>query len=163
MKVLIIGYGNRSRTDDGVGWYVVERLQSDRAPGVELLTAHQLEVELAETISQVDAVIFVDAAVPESAHPIMRETVKPSGRPHAVAHFLTPGDVLALCQTLYGRQPAAFLFSIRGHNFDFGTSLTPATEQAAGEVAWEIRQLVDLLCQKGASAVGGPSEQSSHA
>ena len=163
MKVLVIGYGNSSRTDDGVGWYVIEKLQSYRSPGVEYQTAHQLEVELAETISQMEAVIFVDAAVTESPHPIVREVVKPQYQSHAVAHYLTPGDVLALCQTLYGKLPAAYLYSIRGSNFDFGTTLSAATEHAAGEVIWEIRQLLDLMRQKGAGGASHEQEQPTHA
>jgi hydrogenase maturation protease len=160
MKILIIGYGNDSRNDDGVGWRVIDQLAQKDMRGVELLTLHQLEVDLAETIREYDVVIFVDAAVPESLHAVTRTTVEGQWQPHAVAHVLTPPDLLGLCQTLYAVRPKGFLFSIRGHDFNFGMTLSPATEAAAREVVWEIRQLVDMLHGSGANA---PKEPATHA
>lgn len=148
MKILVIGYGNRSRTDDGVGWFVIERLQEIGLPDVELLTAHQLEVELAETISHFDTVIFVDASVPQSPHLILKSEVEPNFQSHAVAHYLTPADLLALCHVLYNRRPHGILFSIRGKNFDFGTTLSPEVETAAQSVVQEIADLVNTICNK---------------
>lgn len=141
MKTLIIGYGNDSRNDDGAGWFVVNELSKLNLPGVTLETAHQLEVDYAEVVGEYDQVIFVDAAIPESAAPWWSEEVKPGFRSHAVAHFMTPGDVLGLCQTLYGKQPRGRMFSIRGHDFNFGMELSPETRQAALEVVQEIASL----------------------
>ena len=68
MGVLIIGYGNPLRGDDGVGWRVVEEIQGWKAEGrgqkgdvgsVEAVAYHQLMPELAEVISRVDRVIDV--------------------------------------------------------------------------------------------------------
>ena len=142
MSTLIIGYGNQSRRDDGIGWFVLEQLAALDLPNVELETTHQLEVEAAETISHFDAVIFVDAAIPEAPEPVQRSVVTPNFQSHAVAHYLTPADVLSLCKTLYHREPKAVLFSIRGHDFNFGTTLTPEVEQAAREV---VKQIADLV------------------
>ena len=140
MKTLVIGYGNDSRNDDGVGWFVIAQLAALQLPGVELETAHQLEVEAAETISRFDRVIFVDAAIPESPQAVQCSEVTPNFQSHAVAHYLTPADVLALCQTLYQRQPRAVLYSIRGQDFNFGTTLSPEVEQAAREVVKRIAE-----------------------
>ena len=142
VSTLIIGYGNQSRRDDGVGWYVLEQLAALNLPGVELETAHQLEVEAAETISRFDDVIFVDAAIPEAPEAVQRSEVTPHFQSHAVAHYLTPADVLSLCQTLYQRQPRAVLYSIRGRDFNFGTTLTPEVEVAARRV---VEQIVESL------------------
>jgi len=141
-KTLVIGYGNDSRNDDGVGWHVVAELQKRTLPGVTFETAHQLEVDFAETVRDYDRVIFVDAAIPESPRAWWREDVVPGFQSHAVAHFLTPADVLGLSQTLSGRAPTGVLFSIRGHDFNFGTALSPATQQAAREVVTEIAALL---------------------
>jgi hydrogenase maturation protease len=137
MKTLVIGYGNDSRNDDGVGWFVVAELAKLGLPAT-LETAHQLEVDFAEIVRDYDQVIFVDAAIPESPAPWTRADVVPGFQSHAVAHFLTPGDVLGLCRTLYGCAPGGVLFSIRGHDFNFGMDLSPATRQAALEVVREI-------------------------
>jgi hydrogenase maturation protease len=145
MKILVIGYGNQSRRDDGAGWLVIERLAALGLPDVELQTAHQLEVDVAETISRFDVVIFVDAAVTDSPHAVTRTLVQPNPEPRVVSHYLTPADVLALCRTLYGKEPQGMLFSIRGHDFGFGMTVSPAVEDAVNAVVHEIRQLVPLL------------------
>ena len=120
MKILVIGYGNQSRRDDGAGWLVIERLAALGLPDVELQTAHQLEVDVAETVSRFDAVIFVDAAVSDGPNAVTRTLVQPNPVSRAVSHNMAPADVLALCRTLYGKEPQAMLFSIRGQDFVFG-------------------------------------------
>ena len=142
VKILIIGYGNQSRRDDGVGWFVLDQLAALDLPNVQLETNHQLEIEAAETISRFDTIIFVDAAIPEAPEPVQCSVVTPNFQSHAVAHYLTPADVLSLCKTLYGREPKAVLFSIRGRDFNFGTTLTPEVEQAARGVVTQIAELV---------------------
>jgi hydrogenase maturation protease len=142
MKTLVLGYGNRSRTDDGVGWFVLERLQELALPNAELQTSHQLDVDHAELVSGFDEVIFVDAAVPQSPHLIALTVVQPCFQSHAVAHYLTPSDLLALAQTLFGRAPRGILFSIRGSDFNFGTTLSSATERAASDVVHQIKDLL---------------------
>src|SRR5687767_15002380 len=62
-KLLVIGYGNTLRRDDGVGPRVAETVGALRLPGVRTLVCQQLSPEHAEPISQADAVVFVDAAV----------------------------------------------------------------------------------------------------
>ncbi len=142
MKTLVLGYGNRSRMDDGIGWFVLERLQELALPNVELHTSHQLDVDHAELISGFDEVIFIDAAIPQTSQLITRTVVQPCFRSHAVAHYLTPSDLLALAQTLFGRAPRGILFSIRGSDFNFGTTLSPSTERAARDVVHQIEELL---------------------
>src|SRR5215472_4005839 len=62
-RVLIIGYGNPLRADDGVGWRMACRLgELVRDEPFEVLAVHQLTPELAEPISRAELVIFVDAS-----------------------------------------------------------------------------------------------------
>ncbi len=152
MKILVFGYGNPSRCDDGVAWVVVERLEALALHDVEFLTAHQLEVDHSETVSRFEAVIFVDAAVPQSPLPIAETAVHPRFQSHAVAHYLTPEDVVSLSDTLYGRVPRAILFSIRGEDFSFSTQLSAATEQRALEAVRRIAQKVADLQHPAAAA-----------
>jgi hydrogenase maturation protease len=142
MKTLVIGYGNRSRRDDGAGWFVVERLQQAQLRDVELLVSHQLEVDQAEVISRFDNVIFVDAAVSHSPRPVAETVVQPRLQSHAGAHHLRPEDLVSLSSALYGRAPTAVLLSIRGCDFGFGTGLSAATEGWAREAVTRITGLV---------------------
>jgi len=145
MKILVLGYGNSSRRDDGAGWFVVDHLQRARLPEVEFLVAHQLDVDQAEVISHFDYVIFVDAAVPQSPKPVAETVILPKFQSHAVAHYLTPSDLVSLSDTLYGQVPRAVLYSIRGTDFGFGNGLSAATEGWAREAVTRITRLVTDL------------------
>ncbi|MFI5043071.1 MAG: hydrogenase maturation protease, partial [Acidimicrobiales bacterium] len=60
--VLVIGYGNTLRSDDGVGWHAAALLAEDpRLAGVEVLAVHQLTPELALDMSRATLVILIDA------------------------------------------------------------------------------------------------------
>ena len=142
MKVLVLGYGNVSRCDDGVGWFVAEELQKCSLPGVEVQTVHQLDIDLAETIQDFDVVIFVDAAVLQTPHAVTRTDVTPDLQSNAIVHSLRPSDLLGLAISLFGRSPRGLLFSIRGCDFNFGTTLTPEVEQAAHEV---VKQIIEII------------------
>ena len=62
-RKLIIGYGNPLRGDDGVGWEVASRLAVIiPSEAAHILTVHQLTPELAESVSEADLVIFIDAS-----------------------------------------------------------------------------------------------------
>lgn len=145
MKILVLGFGNRGRNDDGAGWFVIEQLQEKKLAGVELETSHQLEVDMAETITHYDYVIFVDAAMPKGLPVTSRSVVKPRLQSHAVAHYLTPSDLLAMSSSLYGSEPGGMLFSVPGQDFNFGTELTESTKRAALGVVREITELIALL------------------
>ena len=153
MKVLVLGYGNVSRCDDGVGWFVAEELRKRPLPGVEVQTVHQLDIDLAETIHHFDVVIFVDAAVPQNPHAVTRTVVAPDLQSNAIVHSLRPADLLGLAISLFGRSPRGLLFSIRGCNFDFGMELSAPTEEAARIVVEKITELTDLL-QRNATEAG---------
>ena len=84
----------------------------------------------------------MDAAIPEAPEPLQRSVVTPNFQSHAVAPYLTPADVLSLCKTLYQWEPHAVLFSIRGRDFNFGTTLTPEVEQTAHEVVKQIAEII---------------------
>jgi len=85
VKTLIIGYGNQSRRDDGVGWFVLEQLAALDLPNVELETSQQLEVEAADTMRRVAIVILVVAAIPATPVPLQRRVNTDNRPPHAVS------------------------------------------------------------------------------
>jgi hydrogenase maturation protease len=124
--LLVIGYGNPLRSDDGVGQVVVERLKADGPiEGLELLACHQLLPEHAEPISQAEQVVFVDAAVggPPGAITVREITAVP-GDSAGLIHDFTPQALLAYAGLLYGRSPEAYLITVNGHSFDHGETLT---------------------------------------
>ena len=79
---LVIGYGNRLRGDDGVGWEVASRLAAAvPSEAAHILTVHQLTPELAEPVSEADLVIFIDASRVGEPGTWRCDHIKPVARP----------------------------------------------------------------------------------
>ena len=125
--VLIIGYGNPLRGDDGLGWHAAERLRAAvEDPEVEILTVHQLTPELMEPISQADRVILIDAGVGAVPGEIQERAVEPQATGSAFTHHATPTALLAGARALYGNAPPATLITVTGADFSFSDRLSPA-------------------------------------
>jgi hydrogenase maturation protease len=125
-KVMLIGYGNPMRGDDGLGWYVADLLmRCGTQPDVEIRTCHQLTPELAETISQADFVVFIDAHIGLTPGLITSTQVEPASSAEIPStHHLTPPTLLGLTKQLYGQCPEAVVMSIAGQLFELGTVLS---------------------------------------
>jgi hydrogenase maturation protease len=156
MRILVIGYGNPSRRDDGVGLAVVNNLRQrlglraldettdgfdDLGQPLDTLFLQQLTPELVETLAAYQHVVFVDAHLNTTDPELVRHTsLGPNQDPALVSHHFRPGRLLALAQTLYGAAPTAELVSICGFDFDFDTTLSPATAQGVNIAAADIWQ-----------------------
>lgn len=138
IKVLVVGYGNELRSDDGVGPWVVERL-SERCkdPGVEFLACHQLLPEHAEPVSRSKRVIFIDAAADLPPGKMTCRRVRAETALKNVGHFFTPSGLLGMSEAVYGHGPEALVFAIGAESFEVGDSLTP-----------NIRAVADRLCDR---------------
>lgn len=147
--VLVIGYGNPSRRDDGVGHYVVEKVERLAGGSVNTLALHQLGPELAETIKDYDLVIFVDAHSGEYAEGLRVTPVETASRPSAFTHSMGPGSLLALAKSLYHKGPQAFIVSVRGHDFAFGTELSEETRKWADVAVERILELIGARSKNG--------------
>jgi hydrogenase maturation protease len=132
--VLVIGYGNSLRRDDGAGLVLaqamVQKLQEQDCPAT-LITAHQLSPELAEDIAQsgADTVIFVDAAVTSASNSTRIDATPVSfdcGSP-SVGHHLTPATLMLYANRLYGYMGEALILTVPGYDFAHGEGLSAAT------------------------------------
>jgi hydrogenase maturation protease len=139
-RVLIIGFGNPLRGDDGAGWHAAERLRDIvSSPEIEIRAVHQLAPEIAEDLSRADTAIFIDAAVDLEPGAVHRRRVTPVPVPTAFTHFASPTALLGSAQALYGRAPEAHLYTIGVASLELGERLSPAVEQAVARVIEEIR------------------------
>ncbi len=137
-SILIVGYGNRLRSDDGLGVRAAEELsKTNPVAGTEILIRHQLTPELAETISHVEKVFFIDASREGQPGEIRCTPVNSHQPDLLLAHQLTPETLLSLCCELYGVRPQAFEISMCGECFELGDKLSP-------KVAAALPDLVEL-------------------
>lgn len=115
-NVLLIGYGNPGRGDDGLGPAFSEAISTAGLTGLEVETDYQLVAEHALAVTERDLVVFVDAMM-GSEEPF-RFGKAAAARPEALgSHSLRPETVLALADTLYGGAPEAYVLGISGYEF----------------------------------------------
>jgi hydrogenase maturation protease len=125
--VLIIGYGNTLRGDDGVGCQIAETVANWQIHQVRSIAVQQLLPELAVAMANVDIVIFIDAmAVVDPLTPNINITLLyPDYDATFSTHIITPQLLLSLVQRLYSKTPDAYLLTIPAINFTLGTILSP--------------------------------------
>jgi hydrogenase maturation protease len=140
--LLVVGYGNTLRSDDGFGPAVIACLSPliTDMPAVEIICQQQLLPEHAETLSRSSLVIFVDASykgVPGqiSCIELAPEPDKLSqGSPVVLPHSLSPSTLLTLCNDIYGCVPQAYLYTVGAASVGLGEILSPLVEQAVPQV-----------------------------
>jgi hydrogenase maturation protease len=145
--LLIIGYGNTLRRDDGVGPKAADSVGALGLPGVRTLAAPLLTPEIAEPVSRASAVIFVDAAVDAPREVQVRE-LSPADTSQVMAHAASPATLLALARDVFGHAPQAWLITVPVADMGIGEELSPFACRGL-EVA--IRETKRLASNWGAS------------
>jgi hydrogenase maturation protease len=148
-RVLVLGYGNPGRGDDGLGPAAVEAIEQAGWKNVSVSSNYQLVPEDIVEIAGAKVVWFIDACKtgPESFE------VRPSA-PFAefsfTSHHMTPEGLLALTELYYGHRPEAHILAIRGYHFAFHEGLS---RRAAGNLDQALAFLQERIgCASAASA-----------
>ena len=122
MKVLIYGYGNPGRQDDGLGNAFVNRIREWAA--IEGLhdfyfdSNYQLNIEDADAISDKDLVIFADASE-EEIEDFCLTKVDGTSDITFTTHAASPGYIVKLCEELFNKNPLVLLLHIKGFKWEF--------------------------------------------
>ena len=171
-EILVIGYGNTLRSDDGAGQRVAELVAEWKLPNVRSLPVHQLTPELAEPISQAELVIFVDVYPATSEQglqvhqlcdyppypslesdppypPLERGEFDSFNRREVeksqglnIGHTGEPRSLLALSQFVYNNVPPSWWILIPAVNFEFGEDFSRETAQGITDALAQIQQIV---------------------
>jgi hydrogenase maturation protease len=153
--VLVIGYGNPGRRDDGLGPAFADALARLDLPGVRVEADYQLGVEDAADAAASKQVLFVDADTRGPA-PFWVKRLSPAGADLGFStHSVSPEAVLALAKDLFGAEPETWLMGIRGYLFnEFGEGLS---DRAAANLAAALDWAKDALTQRALAAVRDPA------
>ncbi len=131
-KVLVIGYGNPGRLDDGLGPACAEAIERMAIAGVTVDADYQLTVETAAAVAQHEYVVFADASV-DGSEPFVFRRVHPPGRGSFSTHLLEPEDVMTMARDLFQAKTKGYALAIRGYAFDaFGETLSDKGLQNLG-------------------------------
>jgi len=136
--ILVIGYGNTLRGDDGVGPRVAEAVGCLCLPGVHTLICPLLTPELADPISRAAKVIFVDAAV-DAPHEVQWRKLEPNETSQIMAHAADPRTMLALARDVFGHVPEAWWLTIPAVDLGFGEEFSLAVQRDFGVAVNKIR------------------------
>jgi hydrogenase maturation protease len=139
--VLLIGYGNPGRGDDGLGPALAERIRARDLAGVVVKTDYQLVAEHALDVSRAEHVIFADAQI-EGTAPYEFGPAHADTSADVSSHNLSPGAVLALAHLLFDATPGAFTLAMTGARFDRieeGLSARAARNLDLAEALWRRR------------------------
>jgi hydrogenase maturation protease len=136
-RLLVIGYGNTLRRDDGVGPKVAEAVAALALPGVRTLACPLLTPELAEAVSQATLVIFVDAAV-DAPREVQMRALAPAASSQIMAHAANPATLLALARDVFGRAPEAWWLTIPAEDLGIGEEFSPLAQRGFESAVREV-------------------------
>ena len=149
-NMLLIGYGNPGRLDDGLGPALAEAVRRLGLDRVTVESCYQLAVEHAEQITHYDATIFADADL-NGPEPFRIERLQPTTATAFSTHSVAPAAILGLAHDLFNATVTGYLLGIRGYDFDgFGEGLSPrARENLAAAVEFLQSALQTPGCEVG--------------
>lgn len=152
LPVLVLGYGNTLRRDDGVGVCVADAVAADarlaqaiRDGRVTVATAHQLTPEVALDFAAASLVVLVDAAGQELPGAIGVYDLSAPGpadasvgagegadrsRPGSSSHHVDAAELLALARELTGATPRAVGIGIGVADLELGEGLSEPVQAA---------------------------------
>lgn len=163
-KILLLGYGNPDREDDGVAWHILRALAVKMGlpapdsyeddfpenPHVDFAFYLQLTPEMADDISAYEYVYFVDAHTGNIPEEVRLIDVESDFQKSPFTHHLTAQSLLSICETLYNTKPESALLSVRGYQFLFSRTLsepTAALVPEAVELVWAWMNAREALKQ----------------
>lgn len=133
--VLVIGYGNTLRCDDGAGVVAAQRLAARVGNRAVVITAHQLLPEMACEIACFDTVVFMDASVDLPGGVVASAHVSPNaGEAGPTGHHLTPAALLAMTDSMFGRAARGHIIAVGAASLELGESLSPSVTEAVDEM-----------------------------
>lgn len=164
--VLVIGYGNALRSDDGVGVHAAGLLARDpRLARVDVRAMVQLTPEVAADFAEVALAVLVDATVEAAPGEVVVRRlargvaggVTGSGDagsagpgdagagavgPGATSHHVGVEELVVLAGELYGAAPEVVIVSVGVETMEVGEALSPAVAAALPGVADAVAALV---------------------
>lgn len=147
-KVLVLGYGNPGRMDDGLGPAAAARIERLGWSGVAVNDPYQLSLEDSIDIAAHDIVRFIDASKTGST-PFEERRLAAAEHMDFQSHHMDPESLLAIASHYLDSAPEAWLIGVRGYEFDFCEGLSTRAEdnleQAVAFLTWRIGERIGVL------------------
>lgn len=148
-RLLIIGIGNKYRSDDGVGLLIARRLHETLSAPVTMIEQSGEGAALMEAWKDFQDVILIDA-VHSGAPPgtIFRFEAHQQAIPtqffHYSTHAFSVAEAIELARALNQLPPRLIVYGIEGKNFAAGIELSPEVDKMTPEVVDRVMREIQL-------------------
>lgn len=146
-KILIFGYGNPGRQDDGLGVAIAERIEGwarqVSKTNIEVDSNYQLNIEDASNISEYDIIYFIDASK-EDIDSFIIEEVSPSAKEEFTTHSASPGYILDLCHKIYRKYPQVYLLHVKGYEWEFMEEMTEKAKNNLEKASQFLKKKINI-------------------
>jgi hydrogenase maturation protease len=147
--VVLIGVGNAWRSDDGVGWVVVEAARSRLGQAVDVVESGGEPARLLDAWAGRDVAVVVDAvrsgAAPGTIHVWPNENDVPTTSTSTGSHSLGIADAVALGRAVQRLPSRLIVIGIEAKDTSSGQGLSPAVAGAVDHAADEIVRLLEAV------------------
>lgn len=148
--MLVIGVGNEFRGDDAVGICVARRLAALQLPDIRVIEQTGEGADLIEAWQEADNIYLIDAVSSQGligsiyrfeAH----EQPLPAQHFGVSSHAFGVAEAIEIARSLGQLPPKLIVYGIECSNFETGSSISPAVEQAAENVIRQLLQEIGVL------------------
>ncbi len=124
--ILLIGIGNISRGDDGIGWLFADEMEVDFRQLITVQKEFQLVVEDALKMTEYDTIIFVDASENklQNGFEFRKVDVPNVIKTEFTSHAQTPENIVFLASFLFKNKNDAYVMEISGQDWELGHGLS---------------------------------------
>jgi hydrogenase maturation protease len=144
-RILLYGYGNPGRQDDGLGVLLAGKIekwaQKNRYLNLEVDQNYQLNIEDSEKISHYDVVIFADASI-NCTQPYSFTKLLPDLRNDFTMHSVHPSFVVGLNKEIFKNYPKTFLLSIRGYEWEIVDTISSEAKKNLEASVYFLQTLI---------------------
>ena len=141
MRLVVFGWGNDSRGDDGLGPALLRRVEARGLEGVTTVEDYQLQIEHALDLDGADLALFVDAARAGRRRSLSAKSRRAPKRPTRRTRW-RPRPCSTFIDRCAARRRRRSCSRVRGESFGLGEGFSPEGVKRL-EAAW--RFLAELL------------------
>lgn len=156
LSILVFGYGNPGRLDDGLGpalaAALIDAVNHGTLPAdrITIESNYQLNVEDAHQVAAHDVVIFADADV-ACADPFRFEPLAPRSELSFTSHSVEADALLAMAHDMFGASTRGFALGMRGHAFNEFSEVM--SDQAQANLRAALDFIIPLLSKPSITAL----------
>ena len=146
-RTLVIGVGNRYRSDDALGPIVIDQLAGDQRSDVAFSEVSGEGGKIIELLRSHQSVIIVDAVNSGTEpgtiyHLNLNEEELPSGFLHYSSHAFGVAEAVAMTKSLGEVPESLHFYGIEGGDFSSGIELSAEVAAAVPELITRVRSFL---------------------